>query len=261
MRSWNAQQFAIDAILSEGFGAAFNVTSECFAKMSRTLTCVDGRTTSGGKIAIPGAGVLMDDEGREKTAKLLKKAGVKISGVRPHKKCGAENRAIRLLKESGASEADAQAEIKRRYEHMAYLLEVEVKAPAAMKNLHFHNERSLIISGVDHMDPSGFLDFHPFLINARFMPSIQDVLETVPFCLDIAFGDNGYGKEHFLRRMRQPGMRDDRSKFLIVIIGNPNPTKQDFCCHALREKLAPYLAAYKDLVNIVEYPVPKELLT
>jgi hypothetical protein len=56
-------------------------------------------------------------------------------------------------------------------------------------------------------------------------------------------------------------MRDDRSKFLIVIIGSPNPTKQDFCCHALREKLAPYLKDYGDLVNIVEYPVPKELLT
>jgi hypothetical protein len=257
LRSWAAQQLAIDAIHREGFGSAFNITHHCFAKISRPLTCIDGRADCT-KIAIPGAGVLLDDEGRVKTAELLKKAGVEISGVRPHKNCGAEKEAMRLLTAKGLSRIEVLAEITRRYQHMAKLLGVNVKSPAAMKNSHFHNERSLVISGVDHMDPSGFLDFHPFLINARFMPSIESALEAVPFCVDIAFGNNGYGKRHFLRKIRRTGKRGERSKFLIVIIGSP--FKEEYSCQSLRQRLNPYISPYRNMISIVNYNVPGQLL-
>jgi hypothetical protein len=127
-----------------------------------------------------------------------------------------------------------------------------------MKSSHFHNERSLIISGVDHMDPSGFLDFHPFLINARFMPSIESALEAVPFCVDIAFSNSGYGKQHFLRKIRRSGKRGERSKFLIVIIGSP--FKEEYSCQSLRQRLKPYLSAYQNMISIAEYNAPKLLL-
>jgi hypothetical protein len=254
MRSWRSQQLAINDILKLGFADAFGITCDSFAKTVRKLTCVDGRTLCS-KIAIPGAGILMDDEGRLKTATLLMKADVRISGVYPHKGCGAEAEARRLLELQGTNKAEIDAEITRRYKHMASLLHVKVEHPAEMRHMHFHNERSLIFSGVDHFDPFGLSGFTPFLINARFMPSLEDALATVPFCINIALGSHGFGLDKFEQSVARIG---DRGRFLIILIGSP--FKKEYGCSTLHAQLYSHIKEFEHLVKVVSYDVPEEML-
>lgn len=256
-RSWQSQQPAIDDILELGFGPAFNINQAHFAKVPRKLTCVDGRTVCGRKIAIPGAGVMMSDQGRSETAKLIRRAGTVISGVHPHFGCGAEAAVRKQLYLQGMSPTEIDGEIQRRYEDMAQHLGVNVGPPAEMRDMRFHNERSLILSGVDHFDPFGLSHIAPFLVNAQFMPSIEDALDAVPFCIDIAIGNNGYGAQRFVEAARN---NSNQGKFLVIILGSP--FKRQYCSEELKKKLLPRIQAknFEHISHIVEYEVPKELL-
>lgn len=255
MRSWKAQQYTVDDIIDLGFCEAININGAYFAKGQQILTCVDGRVRVQRKLGLPGSGIGMTDAEREKVAELIKKAKIEIIGVSRHAGCGAEAAAAHEMKLLRYTPEEIEREIKRRYEHMAALLNVEIMPSAPMTHMHFHNERALILSGVDHINPFGISHFSPFLVNARFMPSTEQTLATVSFCINIAMGQHGFGEDHFIHSVNDCG---DKGKFLIVIIGSPY--KNDYSCAALREQLVPHIEKYRELVHIVEYEVPKELL-